>query len=125
MRKRAAFLVLIILLSGLSGCTGSAGSGQNVDSTALPADTGTSSQVAVAGPQAQDGAADATVLRIWSMAFNKSFPSGVQEDPVAREITRKTGIIMDITPSNSFADYNDTFAAALASDDLPDIASVP
>ena len=71
------------------------------------------------------GAGDQTVkLKMFAPNFEKSFPAGVQDDPVMKEITRKTGVVLDITPGNAIADYNSKFAAMLASGDLPDISYV-
>lgn len=94
----ALMLVTMVTLSSLTAC--------KPKSTPAPANTKSETPV---------------TLKIWADAFEKSFPSGIQDDPVAKEITKKTGVIMDITPGNAFTDYPQKLAAALASNDLPDI----
>ncbi len=125
-RTAALLLAAAMILVTMPGCRGDSGTGDNTGAkVGISWDT--------AGSAGSEGPADNTAagpdamitLKIWTMAFNKSFPPGIQEDPVAKEITKRTGIIMDVTPANSFANYSDSFAAALASDDLPDIVNVP
>jgi hypothetical protein len=113
-RTKKALAVLAALLLALSmaaGCTAS-----TPPATTAPAQTAAATPEPTAEPP--------VTLTMWAPAFEKSFPAGVQDDPVAKEITAKTGVALDITPMNAVSNYADKLAAALASSDLPDIAYV-
>ena len=78
-----------------------------------------------AAPQQEQTAATAgeqpVTLTIFGPAAPKSYTPGVQDDPVAREITRRTGVILEVTPVNAVADPNMHLTTLFASDTLPDI----
>lgn len=46
---------------------------------------------------------------------------GIQDDEVAKEIEKLTGVKMNLTPADAVADVNVKLAAMIASNDLPDI----
>jgi putative aldouronate transport system substrate-binding protein len=56
-------------------------------------------------------------LKIGGNAFGITFPSGIQDDPVAQEILRKTGVKLDV--DSKFDE--DKFKVQMASGDIPDI----
>jgi putative aldouronate transport system substrate-binding protein len=114
-------LSLILFASLLAACSGNnSNNGTAPSSSAAPA--GDSVSASPASSSASETPAEEPVkLTIWADSFEKSFPAGVQNDAVAQEITKRTGVIMDITPQNAIADYKGKLASALASNDLPDI----
>lgn len=121
MLRQAKRILVIVLVVGMlfsllsaTGCAKKAEPEKQVEATKEVAQT--TGEVKKEEPP--------VTLTLWSMAFEKSFPAGVQSDLVAEEITKKTGVILDITPMNAVSNYNDKLAAALASNDLPDIAFI-
>ena len=76
-----------------------------------------------AGPQAEQTTGDqpVTLTVFFGRIAPKNYTPGVQDDPVAREITKRTGVIMDITPGNAVAEVDTYMTTLFASDTLPDI----
>lgn len=116
-KMMALLLVLVFTISSVVGCSRT----KSTNST----DTPTSAPSETTAEVTTEPAEELVTLTIWADNFEKSFPAGVQNDPVAQEITKRTGVIMDISPGNSFTDYKQMLAASLASGDLPDIFTAP
>lgn len=114
LRTVAAVSTVAMCLT-LFGCgTGSnAAPGNNAASGSTQAASATTGTV-------QETKKEPVTLTIYSTSCS-TFTPGVQNDPVAKEIERLTGVTMDITTQDSVGDYNTKVAALIASGDLPDI----
>lgn len=90
-------LAIVLALSGCSSKSSNQPSSDNGSSTAAPLEEIT--------------------LKIGGNAFGITFPSGIQNDPIAQEILKKTGVKLDV--DSKFDE--DKFKVQMASGDLPDI----
>lgn len=114
-------LVVLLLLVTFSTAVLSACSSSN---EALPSQTGGAETTS--DPSASETPAEPPVeISMSTPVFEKSFPAGFQDDPVAKEIEKRLNIKLKIIPANAVGDVNAKFAAEMASGDLPDIAWVP
>ena len=108
-RTPALLLALVMLLGTMaSGCSG--------DDASSAASGGESA--ASGGESSQEEQQEDVTLTI--MMDGISQMSGVQDDPVTKEVQEKLGITMDII-STSGMDVTAELNALIASDDLPDI----
>ena len=64
-------------------------------------------------------------LTILNASIESGSQQGVQNDPIANEITKQTGVIMNLIPANAVGDINAKIAALIATGDLPDIIYFP
>lgn len=55
------------------------------------------------------------------MTSVEKFKSGIQTDPIAQEIEKKTGVSLNITSVNTISDYGTKLSTLIASGDLPDL----
>lgn len=116
MKMTGVALVLI-----LSVCVAACSTGGN-ENASLPETPGISQQEPNSGTS-EPSAKQPVTLTIWNMmGYGVNFPSGIQEDPVAKEVERVTGVTMDVEFNST---DHDKFKVLLASGDLPDIAIVP
>jgi len=119
-RKRVlmvSLLLIVVSVAVMAGCTSKGEEGNS--STEKPKVTETNQtepKESDAGPPVE--------ISISTPEFEKSFPAGYQDDPVAKEIEKRLNIKLNIIPMNAVGDVNAKFAAQLASGDLPDIAYV-
>lgn len=67
---------------------------------------------------------NSVTLTMLAPPFEKTFAAGFQGDPVMKEIEKKTGVKLNITPQNAIADVKSKLTAMMASRDLPDIVYV-
>jgi len=117
LRKMFISFLVVVWVVTLSAC----GSSKKNDSTATqtPAQVSDGTQ-ASATPTANEQ----VTLKLFSngvfSGFN--FPPGVQDDPVAKEIAKVTGVTVDFQSSSGSDDSK--FNALLASGDLPDVLFV-
>lgn len=64
-----------------------------------------------------EAAKEEITLTVWPVTFAQNFPSGVQEDPVAKDILAKTGVKIDVESHPT----DEKFQALMASGDLSDV----
>ncbi|MBP1990931.1 extracellular solute-binding protein [Paenibacillus eucommiae] len=110
MRKKAKFTVVILLLLSMlvyiSACSSTKEKGNNV--TGSPS----SSESASSTP-----AKEPVTLTFWSASMANNVPSGIQEDPIAKQIEKELNIKIDMETHPS----KEKLAARLASGDMMDI----
>lgn len=103
-----AMLITVVLFQ--SGC--GTKSTEDTSSTVAAATTATTTTPATPEPPVE--------LTIMGPAVFGA-QAGVQDDPVAKEIEKLTGVRMSLTAANAISDMNAKIAAQIASNDLADI----
>lgn len=106
-----AVVFLVLILTVLSGCASGTNNRENEPQNA---EAGNQEEVPAA-------AQEQPVELVFYAPAMGSFPAGVQDDPIAQEITRRTGVILNLVPENTVADYDAKLNAMLAGGDLPDL----
>lgn len=114
-RKWTAAVVALIMLCTvvLSGCSGTK------NDAATPSTSPNTSPSA--SKEAESPAPLEEPVELTIIGPDVNGPTGVQDDPVAKEIERLTGVRMNLTSASAVSDINAKLAAQIASDDLSDI----
>jgi ABC-type sugar transport system, periplasmic component len=107
-KRIPAILVVIFLLVSITACGGKSNTSGTTNSTAA---TTTAQTTAV--PSTTAVAKEPVTLKIWMENFNTP---GVQNNPVANELAKQTGVTMDIVTGDT-----EKFKVLVAGNDLPDI----
>lgn len=133
MKKLASILlVLTLVIATLSACgsasvTPSATPAANVEATKAPAST----EASTAAPSVETTAAPATaeslkqVTLTWLPIGWGDNPTGVLKTPITDEVARLTGVTVDVINSGAAGDITAKLTALMATNDLPDIVSIP
>lgn len=109
--------LLMVLSLSLTGC----GSNRNVTGNNA-ASTGNNTTSA-STTQTVEKKKEPVTLKILGPTFEKAFPNGIQDDPVAKELEKKTGVTLDWIVGNGISDPGTYYSTMIASGDLPDIIS--
>lgn len=107
-------LVLLVASAMLVSAVACGGSGKTTDASSSVASSSTNEQTQAT---VTEKPLDPVTLTVWPVTFAQNFPSGIQEDPVAKDIEKKLNIKIDV---ESHPDA-DKFQALMASGDLPDV----
>ncbi len=110
-KKGLPMLLSVALVGMLAACS----SKENKEGSSSVASTQTTSE----HPSATSSETPKKELTVsmWPVTFAQNFPSGVQEDPVAKDILEKTKIKIDVESHPT----DDKFQALMASGDLPEV----
>ena len=108
--KLFPLLVAILLTASLAACAPETIPSASKTPAASP-------EAQESAPAAESAAPEPVTLKVFGVQFGSSFPSGVQDDPVALEIARQTGVTLDI---EAMPDQTKS-QALIASGDLPDL----
>lgn len=107
-RKLLAVLVAVSIVASFAGCGGSASKSEATNATVTQQETSASAST---GSQKEP-----VTLKCYIIAGVIPITPGIQDDPVAKEIEKATGVTMDIT-----VDTADQAKVMVASGDLADI----
>ncbi|BBI36495.1 type 2 periplasmic-binding domain-containing protein [Cohnella abietis] len=103
-------LVLVMVFT-VVGCS------SNNKENAAPSPTSSGNEVSSQPTESAEPSKEDITITVWPVTFAQNFPSGVQQDPVAKDIYEKTKVKIDVESHPT----DEKFQAMLASGDLSDV----
>lgn len=116
-------VLILVMLGNVAACTSTPATPEATTAAPTKTEATTTAAATTASPEETSASLEPITLTWLGGVLSKDITTGIPDNPVFKEITKRTGVTIDFTPTLGVTNLDERIAVLTAGDDLPDLVT--